>query len=303
MDLLSVIFIDFSESISNRLNQEISNVEKEGMIIDKNIYQEGRITIIDYNIRESTLKNYTKNDFKNIFNHYIANALSDIILNVIEEKWIHKILMNDYYYFNLDERKSILKYLKDIQRKQAYRYSDERTYGTNNRKVTILQQIMDYLKENNELNIDGFIRFRLKYYINELEDNLDKAVEDFLMEKEYDEFIRLLRYFVDIQEAKVDRINVLIGDNGKYYLYDEMNRRVKDEYVESLAFEMDGKDISYDDLLISSLITLAPKKIIFHSVEKIKNSEIIEVIKNVFLNRVFICKGCDFCIQIKNVKE
>ena len=55
------------------------------------------------------------------------------------------------------------------------------------------------------------------------------------------------------------------------------------------------EEINYDDLLVSSLITLAPRKVTFHSVRYFKNKELLETIKNVFYNNVIICDGCCIC--------
>ena len=171
------------------------------------------------------------------------------------------------------------------------------------RKAIILQKVIDFLQENQIINLEGFVRFRLKNYMQELEDHIDKAVEDFIMEKEYNEFIKLLRYFVDIQEAKIDIVNVIMSDGGKYHIYDKMNSMINNDYLEDIATEMADKDISYDDLLISSLITLAPKQIIIHYEGKLKSREILQTIKSIFSERMFFCNGCKLCTSTQNVKQ
>ena len=49
----------------------------------------------------------------------------------------------------------------------------------------------------------------MKDYVSELEDTIEQGGGEYLMEREYNEFIKLLRYFVEIQEPKVDTVNVL----------------------------------------------------------------------------------------------
>lgn len=302
MHLISIVLRECSAYICDRLNKEVDFFKKEAIRIEKNAFMQGKGTCIEYHVDESTLTNYTCEDFKNIFIHYIANALSDIVVNEMEEKIVYNILSNNYYYFIPKERQLILKHLKTIQENEKYQYKEGIGYAIS-RKAKILHAILEYLRENDTIHLDGFIQFRLKNYIEELENNVDKAVEDFLMEKEYNEFIRLLRYFVDIQEAKIDVVNVLMNEEGKYHLYDRMHRMLNNEYLEDIAYEMADKDIGYDDLLISSLITLAPKKIIIHFSTNRNKKEIIETIHNVFSNRVEICNGCEFCLPAKNVKQ
>ncbi|WZL74491.1 putative sporulation protein YtxC [Clostridiaceae bacterium 35-E11] len=302
MHLISVVLKECSEYIYDRLNKEIDFFRKEGICIERKCFKQGKGICVEYHVNESDLKNYTCKDFENLVNHYMANALSDIIINELEEKIVNKMISNHYYYFMPKERQLILKHLKSIQEKEAYQYK-EGVYYAINRKAKMLHAILEYLRENKTIHLEGFIQFRLKNYWEELENNIDKAVEDFLMEKEYNEFIRLLRYFVDIQEAKIDVVNVLMNDEGKYHLYDRMHRMLNNEYLEDIAYEMADKDISYDDLLISSLITLAPKKIVIHFSCNIKKREIIDTIKNVFADRVYMCNGCEFCLPAKNVKQ
>ena len=57
------------------------------------------------------------------------------------------------------------------------------------------------------------------------------------------------------------------------------------------------EDINYDDLLISSLISLAPKKIIIHRISQFTNKELLNTIFNIFLDKVIICTECELCYQ------
>lgn len=302
MTLLTVIFNECWEDAYDTLNDEMDFFLKEGIVIDKSIEKIKKDIYINYSIKELDLKKYTADDFKHIFKYYMANILSNQMIEYMEEKLAYKILCKEYYYFGLQERKGIFKHFRDIQKDEMCKYEDGVVCRIS-RKSKIVQLVMDYFMGNNAIHMEGFVRFRLSNYIEELENNIDKAVEDFLMEKEYNEFIRLLRYFVDIQEAKIDVVHVLMLDNGHYHLYDSKNRMINNEYLEDLALEMADKDISCDDLLISSLITLVPKKVVMHFSGNASKREIVDTIQNVFSNRVYICNGCDLCGSIKNIKQ
>jgi hypothetical protein len=60
-----------------------------------------------------------------------------------------------------------------------------------------------------------------------------------------------------------------------------------------------GSDASRQDMLISALITNAPKKISIHGIENDKVNELVETIKSIFLERIFICPGCVRCDEIQ----
>ena len=59
-----------------------------------------------------------------------------------------------------------------------------------------------------------------------------------------------------------------------------------------------------EDIIISGLITNAPKQVIIHHKENCLNTEFIDTIVNVFGDRVFYCAGCANCesTKLKNIK-
>ena len=48
-----------------------------------------------------------------------------------------------------------------------------------------------------------------KDIIDEIEMAIEMSVDDFIIQKEYNEFIDLLRYFVELQEPRIDLVNVI----------------------------------------------------------------------------------------------
>lgn len=297
MSVITVILDHDWNDVYNRVDKGIEALKEEGLIVKKDIDRKKRFLYINYTMKDSKIA-----DGDNLFKYHMADILSDAIINEMEEKIAYKILSSQHNYFNGQERKAIIKHFKKDYRNQVYKYT-EGVICTISRKAKMFEQIREYLDEDHVINIEGFARFRLRDYIEVLENNIDKAVEDFLMEKEYYEFIRLLKYFVDVQESKIDTVHVLMSENGKYKLYDDRNKIINNEDLESLAEEMADKDISYDDLLISSLITLAPKKIVLHVISRISKKEIFNTIRNVFSDKVSICSGCNLCLVTQNVKQ
>lgn len=232
----------------------------------------------------------------------VSNALADYIMKNYEEKFIKKIIDTNYFYFNQFERKGILKEAFKVIKNEDKTFLN--TLLQIRRRNIIVKKLMDYFDNSNTIILDGFINFRLKEYIKDLEEIVQKAVDNFLMEKEYREFINLLKYFVEIQEPKFYNVHVIVGENGSYTLLDEKMREITNECVKEYINEISEEEINYDDLLVSSLITLAPRKVTIHSARYFKNKELLETIKNVFYNNVIICDGCCICqVNTKAKKE
>lgn len=302
MDLISIGVNDEIDQVYKRLKIELDVLSKQGIDVCINQRHLGNILFLDCSVSRNLLDKYTYNDIIYISKHYIANAISNIIIDFWERKILKKTIEDNYYYFSEEERDKILAFAC----KSLGVDEEENTEGCVyrlSRKARVLQKILDYLDDNSKFIIGGFIRFRMKDYITELEEAVDRAVEEYLMEREYNEFIKLLRYFVEIQEPKVDTINVLKNADNSYKLLDGKGRVINNELLDDLACEVNENNINFDDLLISSLITLAPSRIVFHSGDTIPNSEILDTIKKVFHQKVAICHGCEMCYMKKPMEK
>jgi hypothetical protein len=54
-------------------------------------------------------------------------------------------------------------------------------------------------------------------------------------------------------------------------------------------------DINLDDVLISILITVVPRRIVLHNIGDAEKSESVKMIRGVFGDRITECKGCERC--------
>lgn len=225
----------------------------------------------------------------------VSSVLADYIVKKYEEKMINRIISSNYGYFNAAERREIFNIVK------VSLLDEEKSFLNSlfkvRRKSIVIRRLFDYFEHSRNIILEGFVNFRLKEYIKDLEDIVDKAVDAFLTDREYREFIRLLRYFVEIQEPRLKVINITPSFEGKYILLDEEHKEITGHGIQELADEVSIGDISCDDLLVSSLITLAPQRIVIHKAESFQNKELLETITNVFSGKVTICKNCELCIS------
>jgi len=281
-----------------KLGRGLKLFERNGLKINLEERSDGEFTFFSCCLTGFPDYHQLKDDPQIIIKTYVADIISEIILSHWEAFLLKNIICENYYYYGDEEKRTIYTYaLQHINkkanepRKSVYRL---------NRKSRILRKVLDYLKLNNSIVIDGFIRFRLKEYINELKDATDKAVDDFLLEREYNEFIQLLRYFVEIQEPRASMIHVLIDNDGAFKLYDDKMQPVRRDYMGGFLVDMMDNEINYEDILVSALVTVAPQRITFHCRYNKRYSATIETIKKVFAGRVSECSGCELCNPLKN---
>ncbi|MCB2293790.1 putative sporulation protein YtxC [Clostridium algoriphilum] len=242
------------------------------------------------NLSESSIKTFNLN---------VANMLYKIVTTEFCKKEINNFLADTYFFLQYDEIKQVKPKIQEALLSEGSISGPNMVYCIN-RKNKIIDKITKCIEENNEINISGFLTFRTKELNGDLECIVDKVVEEYMVEKEYNEFIKLLKYFVEVQDSKIDEVNILVGKDGNYYLRDkDGNDLVEDMIMELSDVKFDSKE-SQEELIISTMITSAPKKIIIHCVEYCKNKELIQTISKVFVGRVEYCDSCVECEKIKN---
>lgn len=299
MILLTVGFSKKNRDIYDRLDELCMYFREKGVNIA--IY-DNRVS--DMNYIKCVLKETEKDmkafeEYSDMFYIYAANVIYEYIVNNYEAEQIEHMLSKNYDYLT-NEDIDLIKDRCIMSLNGMGMFTADNLSLIISRKNTILKTIEDYLEENKELIIDGFITFRLRALSNQLKMIVDRMVEEFIVEKEYSEFIKLLKYFVDIQDSKYQLINVFIQNTGEYQIKDEQFMDITKEFFED--FNIDIKiDATIHDMLLSALITYAPKKIVIHGVENTVSQETIDTIQNIFADRLTLCKGCDFCKSINNV--
>lgn len=284
------------ELLRSRLDTEFALLQNDGIKIDCEQTPTGGLTFLGYNIADYGSSNYSEEETCVIFKHYIANVVSDLILNNWERVLLLDIIRQNYYYFTADEQQMIFQTaLKNLN--HGVETNDDTFVEYLSRKSLVLQKLLEYLQSNDRLIIEGFIKFRLKDYLQELYTIADKAVDEYMMEKEYREFIKLLKYFVEIQEPRLETVHVLLQPNGSFKLLDINHKNISSEYLDGFIIESADSEINYEDLLVSALITIAPTSIVLHFQTNRQTIRATDTIKSVFGDRVTYCEGCNICTK------
>jgi putative sporulation protein YtxC len=238
---------------------------------------------------------------RDLFYTYCSNIIYDFISHEYEVELIEKLIKQNYNYLDSADLQQIKDRCTGLIMGTGMFTTQGLLYSINYRN-SILQKIDDYLQESNELILDGFITFRLRGISDDLNNIIDKVAEDYVLEKEYSEFIKLLKYFVDIQESKYELVNIYIDEIGNYLVKDEHSTDITEELFEDFNLENAKGEVSKDDLLISALITSAPQKILIHGIENVKCQESIDTLKSIFVEKLTFCTGCETCRSFIQVR-
>ena len=229
-----------------------------------------------------------------IFLDKISSILSLLVIGELEEDFINKLLIQNYFYFDINERKNITDICFDIM---------SENFSTNfDKKFKVLyDSFYEFLLDNKNLYLKGFTNFRLKKYFNILDDLVTKAVNSYVIEKEYLEFISLLKIYINSQNSNCELVHIIYS-NSNTILLDE-NKQIIDISQDNLNNKY-LSDISFssNNYTLNSLLTLLPKKIYIHLID-IYVDEFINTLQTIFENKVYICTDWSICNLYKTSKE
>lgn len=250
---------------------------------------------------------YSRNEFKfykNIIIHYtgidkelfytkLATILSYLVIDYFESDIIKNILSANYFYFDNAELDKILDLCDE-------NLCDDEEFSFTNRQMLLFDAFYEYISTHHSIILTGFINFRLKEYRNLLEDLTDFSVNEFIIEREYLEFISLLRLYVNSQPPSPITVHLISFGNDILLLDENMEmidvdkNALKAKYLSDVSF-------SNNDYVLNTLLNLVPKKIHLHLVSASGNLDFINTLQLVFENRIEICNDCDICNLYKQL--
>lgn len=242
--------------------------------------------------------------FKNFFIHYkgqnldlflcdISDILASLVLDFYEDVIVKNLISNEYFYFNSLEKKDI--FLKFIN----IRNNDIDFFSI--KEKVLFNIFYNFLNSSNKLYLKGFVTFRLQNYVKELQTQIDSAVNQYLIEKEYKEFVSLLKLYINTEPCQIDYVHLIYKDNSPILLDQNKNIIEADSNILNAKYLSDIS-FSNSDIALNTLLNIVPKKIYIHLIDK-EADEFITTLKLIFENRVIICTDCNICRIYKATKK
>lgn len=249
------------------------------------------ISYIDrkFKIYNNFIVHYTGENLEEFYK-ILGNIITDTIIKFYEIHIIRRILGFNYFYFDEFERNKIEEVCIESLKNNKFK----------NRNKTICNKIQKYLKKNKSMILDGFVTFRIKEYIEKIDELVDEGVNKYIVEKEYAEFISLLKMYVNSKEPETEEIH-LIYTNGESILLDKnkdiitiANNSFNAKYLSDITF-------SSNDFALNTLLSLLPKKINVHLITK--KDEFIDTLCLIFEEKVYMCTDCNICRTYKIINS
>lgn len=263
-----------NEKIKNYLLENLKDLDLD------NLY----VSCSNFKIYKNIIVHYKGNDTFS-FLEKVSDVLSNSVIKFYENKILKYIIASNYFYFTDIEQKKIL----DICNEYIFFSSLE---DSEIKKDSISLSFSNYFSDNKSLVLDGFVKFRINNYIKILDSFVDLAVNKFVIDREYTEFIDLLKVYIASKDY---------GSNIVHLIYNHQESILLDEFKNIIKLDTDIlsskylSDISFssNDFALNSLLTLLPKVIYIHVVDS--EDEFINTLKLIFDKRIFICTDCNIC--------
>jgi hypothetical protein len=168
--------------------------------------------------------------------------------------------------------------------------------GAARRKRHIAAELLAWLRERPSLHLEGYITFRLDKYWEELAEAAEAAVDEFVMDRQYREFVGLLSDFVSRQQPRVPAVNLVLKADGGFALYDEAFRPMDPGEGWRAAPEFTDGELNVEDMVVSCLLAVSPGEIMLHA----RDTElpVVRTIGAIFAGRVTVCAGCRSCMPL-----
>ena len=232
--------------------------------------------------------------YQNIIIHYtgldsdsficeISKILSRLVIDEFEEDFLKKIIIHEYFYFDSFERNKILNNIFYLSDSNDFTFKENLLYNS----------FYTALSSNSKLFLDGFIPFRIQEYLNYLLKKVDDSVNRFLVDREYEEFISILKMYISSEPSTTDLVH-LIYYNSKSILLDRNKKLIE---VDSNIFNakyLSDITFSSNDYALNTLLSMVPQKIFVHLIDN-NIDEFIQTLKLIFENRIVLCDDCDIC--------
>lgn len=259
------------------INYLLKNIETSSL---ENIYYINR----KFKSYENVIIHYTGNSIS-IFLGFLSDLLTECIMLYYEPILLKRIINFNYFYFDELEKKMI--------NENCYHHiMAEEDSTLKYRKDEIFTCLLSYINENKSVILDGFVTFRLENYHKTLEEIVDFGVNQYIIEKEYIEFINLLKMYIDSKEPESSLVH-LVYTNGESILLNQEKHVISLDDNIFHAKYLSDISFSSNDYALNALLTLLPKKIEVHLLGY--EDEFIHTLKLIFGSRISICTDCNIC--------
>jgi putative sporulation protein YtxC len=226
----------------------------------------------------------------------LAEAVARFVTDVWERRELARIVTENFYYDEQSEVEHLVNAAASIL--AGLQDGD----GQPLRIRHIMRQIAEQLQQSGELVVEGLLRFRMQEFHQDLHRVIEQAIDEYLLEIEQQEFVKLIRYFLEAQEVKMPLLHLVYHDEAMTMLYDAEGQTLVANAVPGLSERALSAGFQVEEL-INALIALAPEQLHLH-LQTHDMPSWLDMVKKIFVERSHVCHGCSICqVSFKEARD
>lgn len=273
-----------NNSILNYLFDRFSLLELDHLYLSSNSFK----------IYDNVIVHYSGNNVP-LFYDCICSILTDTILKFYEPIVLKKELDSNFFYFSFPEKERILELCNFENSIKSEFFKDK--------YFSIYNSFSKYINEHHSIVLNGFFNFRLSEYHETLDYILNTCINRYLIEREYFEFINILRLYINSNISKVSNIHLVYFNNTSILL--DNNKKIIDSKSKEYFNAKFLSDITFsdNDYILNYLLNTLPAHLTIHISSDYIEDDFINTLKLIFEDRITICNNCDICSIYKHINS
>nr|WP_236838609.1 putative sporulation protein YtxC [Caldalkalibacillus salinus] len=226
--------------------------------------------------------------------------MAEYLIEHFEQEYIHHLIKSEYGFTDEQERDFIYSCChQELFLHDKHKGRDE--WKVAKRKNNVYKKLIEVARDGDPFNLEGILRFRLTEYTEDLCQTIEYAINELVVEQDYREFIHILRQFLTAQNPKIAFIHLYHVEDKQFIFYNEEGVPLTEETINGILENWVDPSVHHDDIMMSTLISIAPKRLIVHTHQPQHN--IVQTLKHIFQHRMSICTKCQDCLEWKNTEE
>lgn len=223
----------------------------------------------------------------------IIGGIAHLLLHKYEVQELRNLLREQYFFANEEEMDAIIKYAQYLLCQGDIHEDMELTDVMRQRQqmlCTLIEEYIAAMEPSEGFNVEGFFRFRMQPLWRSYPKVLETAIDEYMMEKEYRDYIAYLRNIVQDRSRQLPLLHIIYKAENDYRLLDESGNDVSTEHV----IHHDQADrIVHDDPFFNHIMMINPDLVVLHYIEE--DHPIAMNLRNIFADRYVYCQGCKYC--------
>lgn len=225
----------------------------------------------------------------------LVSILTNHVIATCEEKWLYDIIREVFYYQDQEEIEQIIAIARSILEGDRKDIPSLKPFFERSRYI--YEAFAKGIDDNTTFYYDPFLTFRLKHYGELLINCVEMAIDEYLLEQEYQNLIDSFRKYIHSTEHRVSKI-FLVHQNKQFDFYNDrfekLSNEAKQQYLKKeLIFE---EDVPISEMVISPLVSLNPQEIIIFTDSQ--EDGVIYSIQTIFEERVKVMPLHDFAFSV-----